>query len=69
MEDSSEKVMLFGALSSSVTKEFYAMEDVEMEFSMYVDTLFQLGGASWEEAAAMTETYVAMDKALAERPL
>ena len=29
-------------------------------------TLFQLGGASEEEAAAMTETYVAMDKALAE---
>lgn len=66
VEDSTKKVLVFGAMGASLTKEFYAMEDVEMEFSMYVDTLFQLGGASWEEAAAMTETYVAMDKALAE---
>ena len=65
MEDSSGKVLAFAALSSSLTKDFYAMEGVEELFTTYVDTLFQLGGASEEEAAAMTETYVAMDKDLA----
>ena len=66
MEDSARKVLYFGALGSSLTKEFYAMEGVETVFASYVNTLFQLGGASEEEAAAMTETYVAMDKDLAE---
>ncbi|MDE6935327.1 MAG: M13 family metallopeptidase [Oscillospiraceae bacterium] len=65
VEDSSGKVLAFAALSSSLTKDFYAMEGVEELFTTYVDTLFQLGGASEEEAAAMTETYVAMDKDLA----
>lgn len=65
VEDSSEKVLAFGSLSSSLTKDFYAMEGVEEVFSAYVNTLFQLGGASEEEAAAMTEAYVAMDKDLA----
>lgn len=65
VENSAEKVLVFGALGSSLTKEFYAMEGVETVFASYVNTLFQLGGASEEEAAAMTETYVAMDKALA----
>lgn len=66
IEDSAKKVLAFGALGSSLTKEFYAMEGVEALFADYVNTLFQLGGASEEEAAAMAETYVAMDKALAE---
>ena len=65
VEDSSGKVLAFAALSSSLTKDFYAMEGVEELFTTYVDTLFHLGGASEEEAAAMTETYVAMDKDLA----
>ena len=66
VEDSTKKVLVFGAMGASLTKEFYAMEGVEAVFANYVNTLFQLGGASEEEAAAMTETYVAMDKALAE---
>ena len=66
VEDSNEKVLALGTLSSSLTKDFYAMEGVEELFAAYVATLFQLGGASEEEAAAMTETYVAMDKDLAQ---
>ena len=66
VEDSSAKVLGMGALASSLTRDFYAMPGVEQVFAAYVSTLFQLGGASEEEAAAMTETYVAMDKALAE---
>lgn len=66
IENSAEKVMGFAALSPSLTRDFYAMEGAEALFRNYVTTLFQLGGASEEEAAGMTETYVAMDKALAE---
>ena len=63
--NSAEKVLAFGSLGSSLSAEFYAMGGVEEIFAAYVSTLFQLGGASEEEAAGMTETYLAMDKVLA----
>jgi len=65
-ENSDEKVLVFGSLIASLNTDFYAMPGVEEVFANYTATLFSLGGAGEEEAAEMTETYIAFDKALAE---
>ncbi len=65
VENSEEKVLGFVSLSSSLTRDFYAMEGVREIFGTYVATLFLLGGADEVEAVAMADAYLEMDEDLA----
>ena len=66
VEDSSKKVLAFGTLAPSLSRDLYAMDGVQGIFSTYVSTLFLLGGDDELTALENTKTYVEMDKALAE---
>ena len=66
VEDSSKRVLAFGTLAPSLSRDLYAMDGVQGIFSTYVSTLFLLGGDDELTALENTKTYVEMDKALAE---